>query len=665
MGLTDDGEAYFKGKIHAQEGGTIAGWEVTENSIKKGGGIGEEGSFFMDASEWGIGGQVAGHYPDGYRDEPGWRIAIDDNFGVTSDGGVYARKGMIAGWDIDNKGIYKKVGDNVVVCMSSGKDLYASIVNNGGTSPIRFLAGGRTKTVSVKETITSANQIFTYSPPDCKKIENAGFTVTTGGACVFSGIETNTLTATWNGAPNGILTITYTYEPLNFIVLEDGSLYASAVDIAGTIHADSGNIGDWMIDNLSTANLELGKGIYKKGANNATAGMAMRGTSTSGDSVVFWAGCPGGTPWEVNNYEESTGFIVLESGETKCSNITITGGSLSGASITEATIGNTVISKNDSGTSIIAKSGELLIGGGESTVSFKQDAKIDTSYTIRTRAVQQSGNPDIWKFRMECVNQNGELVSSPITISHEDLYYERYINDEVSNDVGYMGISLSLSAGKTVGNWVQKQFTLNWFYSDKVVVYNDSGKGASMTLITDTAGQSEKTLDLRTGNLNNSPYYMSCNLNLYPNSCATGNGGMSLGAKNRYWYQICGYDLFYKNGYADIDASDERIKNSIEAFPEQYETFFDKMQPMRYKYNDGSSNRYHTGFIAQPLVKALDESGLTTQDFAGVVLYHPGEEDEQWYLRRDEFVALNTWQIQKLKSRVSELEKEIENLKSR
>jgi hypothetical protein len=51
-------------------------------------------------------------------------------------------------------------------------------------------------------------------------------------------------------------------------------------------------------------------------------------------------------------------------------------------------------------------------------------------------------------------------------------------------------------------------------------------------------------------------------------------------------------------------------------------------------------------------------------DFAAVMLEDPGEDGECWHLRRDEFVALNTWQIQKLKSRVSELEDKIAKLES-
>lgn len=111
------------------------------------------------------------------------------------------------------------------------------------------------------------------------------------------------------------------------------------------------------------------------------------------------------------------------------------------------------------------------------------------------------------------------------------------------------------------------------------------------------------------------------------------------------------YDLVEANS-----TSDARQKNSIEALSEQYETLFDNLRPTRYKYNNGTSDRYHTGFIAQEVVGALETAGLDTQDFAAVLLQNEGEENEVWKLRRDEFVALNTWQIQKLKARIAALE---------
>lgn len=126
------------------------------------------------------------------------------------------------------------------------------------------------------------------------------------------------------------------------------------------------------------------------------------------------------------------------------------------------------------------------------------------------------------------------------------------------------------------------------------------------------------------------------------------------GITDREVYEIHNFNLI--NCISDNDLSDEREKNSIEGISSKYEAFFDKIEPVRYKYNNGTSNRYHTGFIAQSLVKSLEESGLSTLDFAGVLLTRPNEGEERWYLRRDEFVALNTWQIQKLKARVAELE---------
>ena len=106
-------------------------------------------------------------------------------------------------------------------------------------------------------------------------------------------------------------------------------------------------------------------------------------------------------------------------------------------------------------------------------------------------------------------------------------------------------------------------------------------------------------------------------------------------------------------------SSDERVKNSIESLPDSYELLFDALIPRRYKYNEGTSDRYHTGYIAQEVVQALTQAGFTTKDFAAVMLENAGTEAECWKLRRDEFVALNTWQIQKLKARISELEAKI------
>ncbi len=131
-----------------------------------------------------------------------------------------------------------------------------------------------------------------------------------------------------------------------------------------------------------------------------------------------------------------------------------------------------------------------------------------------------------------------------------------------------------------------------------------------------------------------------------------------------YWLEMSGISL-YGTYYSDGGISDARMKHDIELLADKYEVFFDNLVPKRYKYNNGTSGRYHTGFIAQEIVTALETAAIPTQEFAGVMLRPKIEsEPECYYLRRDEFVAINTWQIQKLKARVTELEKEIKEIKN-
>lgn len=108
-------------------------------------------------------------------------------------------------------------------------------------------------------------------------------------------------------------------------------------------------------------------------------------------------------------------------------------------------------------------------------------------------------------------------------------------------------------------------------------------------------------------------------------------------------------------------SSDRYLKNSIEQLSGAYEEMFDQLIPVRYKFNNGTSDRYHTGFIAQDVENAILNAGLTTGDAALFVKFTTRNDKTKtdsisYGLRYDEFISLNTWQIQKLKARVAELE---------
>lgn len=113
--------------------------------------------------------------------------------------------------------------------------------------------------------------------------------------------------------------------------------------------------------------------------------------------------------------------------------------------------------------------------------------------------------------------------------------------------------------------------------------------------------------------------------------------------------------------------SDRNRKHDIEYDIEKYDVLFDNLKPTRFKYDDGTSDRYHIGLIAQDVGDAILSADLSTQDFAGyskVPIYETDKNgnstdniiDYTYALRYDEFIALNIRQIQLLKERVKELE---------
>lgn len=121
----------------------------------------------------------------------------------------------------------------------------------------------------------------------------------------------------------------------------------------------------------------------------------------------------------------------------------------------------------------------------------------------------------------------------------------------------------------------------------------------------------------------------------------------------------------------DLSASDRRVKNNINQISSNYQQFYDKLNPVLYKYNDGNSGRFHSGFIAQEVVSALEENNLTTMDFAAVCQRDHNQKDSEWGIRYGEFIALNTWQIQlankKLKEQellINQLQQQLDELKS-
>ena len=122
-----------------------------------------------------------------------------------------------------------------------------------------------------------------------------------------------------------------------------------------------------------------------------------------------------------------------------------------------------------------------------------------------------------------------------------------------------------------------------------------------------------------------------------------------LGTATKKWS-----DIYSATG--TINTSDEREKNSISEISQKYSDMFYKLSPVMYKLNKGTSGRYHIGFSAQAVEKAMSECGIDSKDFAGLIKSPQANGDFIYGLRYEEFIALAVLQIQKLNERILELE---------
>lgn len=121
---------------------------------------------------------------------------------------------------------------------------------------------------------------------------------------------------------------------------------------------------------------------------------------------------------------------------------------------------------------------------------------------------------------------------------------------------------------------------------------------------------------------------------------------MDLGTLSRRWD-----DIYSVNG--TINTSDIQEKTDISYGLEEYDSLFDKLRPCSFRFL--GRNRLHTGLISQDVQEAMEEEGVSDMDFAAFIKSTSSDGDH-YGLRYTEFIALLIDQVQKLKSRVINLE---------
>lgn len=141
------------------------------------------------------------------------------------------------------------------------------------------------------------------------------------------------------------------------------------------------------------------------------------------------------------------------------------------------------------------------------------------------------------------------------------------------------------------------------------------------------------------------------------------NGIIDCGSTSYHW----------DNVYADngtIITSDRNEKMNIMDMTESYaEQMIDGSIPKTYMMVNGSSGRTHNGMLAQDVEQQLYSMGLTTMDFAGLVIYNKDVDGvntgELGYgLRYEEYIPILIKYAQGLKRRVCEAEMQAANMQN-
>ena len=141
-----------------------------------------------------------------------------------------------------------------------------------------------------------------------------------------------------------------------------------------------------------------------------------------------------------------------------------------------------------------------------------------------------------------------------------------------------------------------------------------------------------------------------------------GNRIGNIGTPNHLWDTV-----YAKTG--SISSSDRNMKQDIVYMGDIQEKFFNLLKPVTFKFIENRSGRTHYGFISQDIEESLTNLGLTGVDFAGFCKDSYIDENNEvvtsYSLRYTEFIALNTYMIQKLQEENRKLEERVGSLENK
>lgn len=351
--------------------------------------------------------------------------------------------------------------------------------------------------------------------------------------------------------------------------------------------------------------------------------------------------------------------------------------------------------------SLIAKTAEEVeisveeLNGKYTALSVTLDGVTITDQDGTTKIKGSSIETDTLK--VKAANIEGKLTASQVEITLEGAITWEQLSPEVQNEINDAyamaedAEAAAADAAETVDGWRYNGGTyIDGSMLKTGTVMASSLIGGEVTLLTaaereaggmDITGASTSTYAielwsygaLRMEAYNGAAYLGSGDAHVHVEEDATAitNGNVGIELSDHVWIggnmfpnspddYLCGNAnypwsaVWSTNGMCETSA--RRKKKNITYGLDRFDAFFDDMKGCSYQMVNGTSGRFHKGFIADDIRDNLAKHGISTMDFGGYVEDKDEDGNPVYALRYSEFIPLIVEQVQKLKARVARLE---------
>lgn len=573
--------------------------------------------------------------------------------GLDIEGKITATSGKIAGWTIASTELYN--GKTGILTGDSYQK--TSLVTSGEKSSIRFYAGGTSKLTS-KFSVLEDGSLYAEAAKISGEITASsgkigGFTIDS------SSLYNNKSSMNASTYTNGV------YIGTDGISLGINNKFS--VTSAGVLNAVEGKIGGWTLGSTSlSAQNKIGTKTtnVSLSCNNSGSSLDSGDVNTSKIiSIDIYDSVSSTTDQKF--YVKQNGFLFAKDANIE-GTIIATSGKIAGLNITTKT--KIIDGTSFTGTALETEENEYF-----SIFSYSDGSNTGSVIDVDSLNLK---NPTFTSEMSAPSLSSQEINAGDVSIKDGKLKYDgrNVLGMDAAQDeieitatiTSYSALSatvkFSFSSPLRTGKRIQLNLHQTWGGWIKRSVYcghNSTGGEGTWNSITETfwgyddvnfTATGTKTYTFTQGGTR----YIRSYRSIAPDSNGSTSYGLDLGLSEKKWRNIYA-------ATSTIGSSDRNEKKDIVEISDVYGELFDELKPVTYKFIQNTSDRTHIGFIAQDIEESMNKIGLSTKNFAGLCSWTKRDGTLGYGLRYGEFVALNTYEIQKLKKRVAELESKLSN----